>query len=200
MSGGPGKTKATAQEKALAGNAVHRFNEHRANFVPMEDSFIASLKASDGQRDMHVGEAISDVQQAMKGKDQAVVNASKGQAGQGKSVMARADLSRKTGAARADVEAGTDANLRTREMKGLTKMAAFGRGLQDMNSVSLGDAASTSTSNALSKLDTKVKGNAATVSALGTFAGTAMSMGGVVESMSDQIAEKYGKKKGGSVT
>jgi len=194
MSGGAGKVKATAQEKALANDAVFRWNEHQQNFIPMEDSFISSLKASDALRAEAKGEAVSDVEQAMKGKDQALVKGARGTVSQGKTTLARAGMSSAKGDARGEVLAGTDSALRTREMKGLTKMASFGRGLQDMNSLSMADAATTSTSNALHKLSSKTAGKAATISALGTFAGTAMGNVGTMESLKEQVAAKYGKK------
>ena len=191
--GGGAKTpKATAQEKALATDAVIKFNDHQRKFVPLEDSFIASLEASKGERRSARGTVASDVAQATGSADRGIVAGSRGADAQGKSVLARAGVSSAAGIARGEAVGGANAALRTREMTGLQKMTAFGRGLQDMNSLSLGDASRTASGDAISKLNTKVTNRGTMMDGLGNFAGTAMGNIGAMDSLGGQLQDKYG--------
>jgi len=176
MSGGGAPTiKPTAEEKALAIDAVEKYNDYQQNFVPLENSFIAQLTPSKGEANAQTGAATSDVAQASKGVDQKVVAGSKGQSGQGKSIIARAGLAERTGTARGEAAVGIDKALRDRELGGLTKMSAFGRGLQDMNSVTLRNAGQRASSEAINKANVEAQNDSglATLvgSALGTYAG-----------------------------
>jgi len=173
--GGAPEVGPTAEERALAIDGVEKYNDYQQNFVPLENSFIAQLTPSKGEENAQTGAATSDVAQASKGVDQKVVAGSKGQSGQGKSIIARAGLSDRTGAARGEAAVGIDKALRDRELGGLTKMSAFGRGLQDMNSVTLRNAGQRASSEAINKANVEAQNDSglATLvgSALGTYAG-----------------------------
>jgi hypothetical protein len=190
--GAPKAPEASAQEVALGKNAVTRFNQHQQTFVPLEDSFIASLTPTAGEVDQTRGIATSDVAQAMKGADQGIVSGSGGQAGQGKSILARAGVATQAGIARGEAATGADAALKDREMKGLTKLSAFGRGLQDMNRVSLTDAAKSSTHAAIDKLNNKVRNQGSSLDAAGTFMGSALGNIGSMDSLKTQLQKKFG--------
>ena len=172
--GGAEEVKPTRAEKNLAVSAAKKINDRFENFVPMEDSFISQLTPTQGERTALRGRGVSDVQQATKGGDQNLVRTSGGQAGQGSTVIKRARLADARGGAVGESTAGADASLRARQIGGLTKMAAFGRGLQDQNSVSLRSAATSATSSALSKLDKSVTDRGTLISGIGTFAGSAI--------------------------
>jgi len=197
VGGGGGEVEQTQQEKELAFTAASDFNYYKENFVPLENSFIAQLSATDGEANMQRGIGASDVEQAFKGSDAKVVAGSKGQQGQGKSVMARAGLSDSKGTARGEAVAGADAAMRNRELSGLTKMAAYGRNLADTNSVTMRDAANTATSNAINK----AQNDQAESGQLGTFLGSAVGTYTGFKSSYDELTGGFslmdaGKKKG----
>lgn len=181
----------TQAETALAADAAEKFNEHQQNFVPLEDSFIAQLKATDGETTQQKGIGVADVAQHAAGGDQAIVKASKGQAGQGKSVIARSKLGDAIGVGRGTAAGGAEKGLRDREIAGLTKMSAFGRGLQDLNSVSLQSAAANQTKMAISDVDRQVAKDtnmaAGLGAAIGTFAGNFDTIQGIKGDISDWL-------------
>jgi len=192
LGGGPKKIEPTEQERALAESAAKRHNEHQEVFVPLEDSFIASLTASKGEMEENRGAAVSDVSQALKGNDAGIAAASRGQAGQGKSVMARGMNSISGGTARGEAVAGVNLAERSRKMKGLQKMSAFGRGLQDMSNVSMADAARTASGAAINKLNVDVQKQNSKFAAVGTLAGTALGNIGSMDSLKGQLDNKFG--------
>ena len=170
--GGAPEVEITAQERALGRDAAEKYNDYQKNFVPLENSFIAQLTPTKGEAQAQTGAATSDVAQAAKGADQKIVAGSSGQSGQGKSILARAGVSTRTGTARGEAVVGVDAALRDKELSGLTKMAAFGRGLQDQNSVSLRSAASDASSMAINKANNEAKEDEGLATLVGTAVGT----------------------------
>ena len=172
VGGGAPEVEVTEEERQLAITGAEKWNDYQENFVPLENSFIAQLTPSKGEANMQRGIATSDVAQSFKGLDQKVVAGSKGQSGQGKSIIARAGLGDKQGAARGESATGTDKALRDRELGGLTKMSKFGRDLQDMNSVTLRGAATDATSAAINKAQNDATNDQGLATLVGTAAGT----------------------------
>lgn len=189
------KIRPTPAERQLAESGAKKFNDHQDNFVPLENSFISSLKATGGETVAQRGVGTADVAQATKGTDQKLVAAAKGQAGQGKSVIARSKLSDAVGQGRGQAAAGADKSIRDREITGLTKMSAFGRGLQDLNSVSLQERASQQTSLAISNINREVAGDQNLSAGIGTAIGTFAGNFDTVQGVKDDIAKKWGEMK-----
>lgn len=184
--GGAPEVEVTAQERALAVDAAEKYNDYQQNFVPLENSFIAQLTPTKGEAEAQRGAAVADVAQAAKGADQRVVAGSKGQSGQGKSIMARAGLSGRTGQARGEAAVGVDKALRDRELGGLSKMASFGRGLQDMTSVSLRQAGQRASAEAINKANVESSSDSGLGTLVGTAAGTYFGQKGNVDILKDK--------------
>lgn len=185
----PKATGPTAEERALAKDSAIAYNDHQRMYVPLENSFISSLTASEGERADLRGAQVADIESAMKGQDQAVVGstlATGAGLGSGKSVMERAGLTDAKGYARGQGVAGADSALRTRETTGMAKMVAFGRGLQDVNRVTSIDAARDATSQAIDATRNAVENQGSFYNMLGTGVGVFAGLGGDF---------KFGKKK-----
>jgi hypothetical protein len=170
--GGAPEVEITAAERALSRDAAEKYNDYQQNFVPLENSFIAQLTPTKGEAQAQRGAATSDVAQSAKGTDQKIVAGSKGAGGQGKSIIARAGVSTRTGTARGEAVTGMDRAMRNKELSGLTKMAAFGRGLQDQNSTSLRSAASDASSMAINKANIEAQDDRGLGTLVGAAAGT----------------------------
>lgn len=189
--GGDTDVDPTKTEKQLAADSARQHNDHQTRFMPLENSFISSLTPSAGESAQRRGEATSSLAQAAKGADASLVRRSAG-ANDGRSLMARALTSTDVGTARGNAAAGADALMRTKELTGKTKMVAFGRGLQDMNRLSLTDRAQQQTKSAITELNDRVTQRGQMFDAVGNFAGTAMANTGSMSTLRSNISEKYG--------
>jgi len=174
--GGGGSTdvKPTAEEKALATDAAVKFNDYQLRYVPLENSFISELTPSSGDVTRLRGSATTDVEQAAKGSDRAAVAGSGGAFGQGRTVLTRAGMASNRGIARGMATAGADMSGRQQELAGKTKMAAFGRNLQNDTTLSLSNAARISSQAAINEVNGNVAARGNTMDMLGTAAGTGL--------------------------
>lgn len=174
--GGGGKDgKPTAGEKALAVKGANDFNYYQNKFVPLENSFISSLESTGADRRRLGGQGVADVAQQVKGADRAIVNGTLSKMGTGleagRSVMQRAGLRQAEAEPRADAVTGAREASRARELDGMQKMVAFGRGLSDSASLNARNRASNEASAAASKLQNQLDRSDQNMEVLGAAVG-----------------------------
>jgi len=134
------KQKASAREKALAERAAREWNDYVTRFAPAEDALLAKLRDTEGAIERGRAEAGKAAAEAFGGDDAAYMAGGLrvGQAlNSGSSVLGLADRVHGLAGAAGQGAAGAERAAKERELKGLLKMAAFGRGLADDSTLSL---------------------------------------------------------------
>lgn len=138
--GGPEKQEATAQERALATRAAKDWNDYTTRFTPALKAFRSRLSDKDGAVQTGKADASNLAAKAFGGGDTALVAKGLRQGAapsSGRTVLGLADKADgfATTAGRGSYAAETAAD--DRELRGLIKLAAHGRGLADENSMAL---------------------------------------------------------------
>lgn len=142
----------TAQERALAKRAAREWNDYVDRYIPLENEFIERTKATD------------DVVASLRGAANADTNMAYGEAernarrepGSGRDtagVMRRATARDKASGL---AQAFSQQAAHDREQKARVKISAFGRGLADQSTMSLGSQASRATEAALQEFEQDV--------------------------------------------
>ena len=157
--------RGSAADQALARNAALDFNDYQARFVPVENSFISALTPTEGDKQHARGRAISDAVQQTNGAHGRIDSRSNA------SIFGRAESRMAEGIARGRVARASDQILESRKLTGLAKMAAFGRGLSDINRVTPLGAARDSTAGIISDTFRKVDERGSRLNMIGTGLG-----------------------------
>lgn len=173
----PKTPKATEQEKALAERGANEFNDFVTRGVPIARKF-SDLITNPRHAARLAGQANAEVAQAFAGEDAEgfqTALASGGVPGSGSTVTALTLPSVKQASASGLATGRSVQAAKDRELTGLRKAAAFGRGVADTSSVGLRSAADTRTQESI------VEANARTaryVSNIGAINDVVKSAGG----------------------
>lgn len=159
MSSSPEKTPPSAQERSLAERGANEWNDYQQRFVPIESSFARQLQAMPEKSADMAGAATASMWQEMGTlpggtKLGGLVKAYNGQS-EGLAM-----------AASAAARGGEDAKIR-----GLLKMASYGRGLADQSTQSLSSLADSATRAAIANTSAKNARTDAVTTGLGTAVG-----------------------------
>lgn len=148
------KPKPTDQERALADVAARDWDRYKASYVPAENQYVSRLRATPGDFAAARGAAIADVEQATAGAASRIIGA--GDISSGRSQMALADLYATKGTARGAAVNQAQLARENVELRGLSKMAAFGRGLADQSRVGLASTAAEANQKNIDELRNKI--------------------------------------------
>jgi hypothetical protein len=167
--GSPDDPDPTTQEQALAEVAVKDWNDYKYRYIPVENQYLSRIRATPGDYNSVRGAAVADVQQAVGGQANKII----GQASNSKAGLL--DLVLATGQARGNAANQAQLARQTAELRGLSKMAAFGRGLADQSRVGLASTASGANAKNITDLQTDIDNTNMKLEAvgggLGTYAG-----------------------------
>jgi hypothetical protein len=159
MGSKPKKQGPTEQEKALAGDSAHKWNDYVNRYIPLENEFVNKTKATDDKVASARNMVNADAGMA-HGQAQQAANAglsSQGAApGSGRAAMGNAALGDARGAAGGLGQAQAAQGVHDREQGARVKMSAFGRDLQDSTSLSLANSGRRATSTMLDKYQQKL--------------------------------------------
>ena len=138
--GSPKKQGPTKQERALASDSAHKWNDYVERYIPLENDFVNKTKATDDK--VAAARNIVNTDSAMAyGGAVGAANAglsSQGVApGAGRSAMGHSALQDAHGAASGLGQGIAAQGVHDREQAARVKMSAFGRDLQDSTSMSL---------------------------------------------------------------
>lgn len=161
MSSSPEKTPPTEQERSLAERGANEWNDYQQRFVPLESSFTRQIQAMPEKSADMAGSATATMWQEMGTlpggtKLSGLVKAYNGQS-EGLAM-----------AASTAARGGEDAKIR-----GLLKMATYGRGLADQSSSALSSLADSATRAAIANTSAVNTRKDAITTAFGTAGGIA---------------------------
>ena len=180
----PKDPKPTAQERALAEVAAKDWNDYQQRYVPVESQFVDRIRASEGDLASARGSAVADVEQAVAGAGDRIIGS--GDATRGAAKMGLADAAIAKGKARGAAVNEATLARENAELRGLSKMAAFGRGLADQSRVGLASVASGANQRNIDDLRTKIAEQNLLIEGIGGAVGTYAGYKGVFEKKGDK--------------